>query len=268
MAKVSKVVSWYAMVCFSLMAIPLDAGASIVRFNGVFSVRNQADGSTFCAAGSPCAAVFQFDTGIGYVSNGQIAQGELQFAYDTTSKSIFAGSNLTLRSLVDTASMSYAATVDAVSAVGTSFTSCYGGISLGFSGIQGSGRASPIKGRVNYCLPTAEPGMVVGLDDFIAYSASTFDGATYQTSIQSASAGWAYTVNGLKLSELPEPSSLSLGALALVAALGVGRRPSRRRQPELSASESALSESDLIETWFSSRRRLLVGTEWRHRSRH
>ena len=229
MAKVSREVSWYAMVCFSLLAISLDARASIVRFNGVFSIRNVADGTTSCATGSPCAAVFQSDTGIGYLSNGQIAQGDLQFAYDTTSKSIFAGSTLTLTSLVDTASVSYAATVDAMSAGGTSLTSCYGGISLGFSGVQSSGGGSPVKGRVNYCLPTAEPGMVIGLDDFIAYSASTFGGATYQTSIQGTSAGWAYTVNGFKLPELPEPSSLSLAALALVAVFGAGGQASRRR---------------------------------------
>lgn len=211
----------FAGLLVAAMSIaPTEVQASIVRFDGTLSVRGTVDGSVNCAVGSPCAQVFEIDTGITPIIS-EFAQGRLSFAYDTTSHSVLAGSTFVLSSFSDPDIATYDVSVGGVSAGGTFLTSCYGGVSLHFAGTNTGSNGSVINGRVTYCLPAAVPGQVVSLDDFVASGLNTFGGGTYIQPISGT--GWGLSSTGNTLRMIPEPSSLALGALGLLV-IGLRRR--------------------------------------------
>lgn len=198
----------------ALSFTPYEAQASVVRFDGTLTLQGSSDGQVYCAVGSPCAQAFETDTGITPV-NIEFAQGRLLFEYDTATHSILSGSSFTLSSFTDVDTATYNVSVSSLSAGGTFLVGCDAGISLRFGGASTGSNGSTISGRVNYCLPNTGPGSVVSLDDFVTSGRNTFGGAAYVTPVGSPS--WGLSANGNTLRMISEPSTLSLGALALVA---------------------------------------------------
>lgn len=183
--------------------------ASVVDFEGTFSILNSIDGQTFCEVGSPCADAFAADTGL-TPTDRQFAAGQLRFKYDTLSHSILEGATVTLSSYFNANTPTYSVFVSQES---SSAWGCFAGFALTFGGTSIGGGGSTIYGGAHYCVPGAAPGTTVNLDTMIDSEIQKIYGSPTVLGIRggdSATTGWYLAANGGTLKYVPEPATLAL----------------------------------------------------------